>query len=363
MKTIALLFLLLLTFWTGAQEPAPDDQMPDTLVVRADLFEGEKPLEMILQFNLKQYQREKYLGEYAPVDLTLVVNDSLSVHKEVRVKARGNFRRSHCSFAPFWLNIRKADVQNVHLQDTRKIKVVTHCQGSKSYEDYVLKEFLAYRIYELLEPVSFRVRLIRMKYVDTGRKDRVTESWAFMIEPEEMLAERFDALVIKNDQLGMVHMRPREILKVALFEYMIGNADYSVAGRHNIKIMGREGFGTLGYTPVPYDFDYTGFVNAHYAIPGDHLGITSVRERYYLGPCASDSAYLDILSDFGGKEAQIRNLIMDFTYLKKSDREELVEYVDQFFREAKSDHFISNKLRGTCRELTPQNGGAPGHGS
>jgi hypothetical protein len=241
------------------------------------------------------------------------------------------------------------------------MKIVTHCQGTKNYETYVLREYLAYRIWELLDPIHFRVRLIRMKYVDTGRKNRVTESWAFMIEPEEMLAERFDALVIKNDKLGMVHMRPPEILKVALFEYMIGNADYSVAGRHNIKILGREGFGQLGYTPVPYDFDYTGFVNASYAIPGDHLGIISVRERYYLGPCASDSAYLDILSGFGRKEAQIRDLIMGFTYLNERDRKELADYMDQFFREAEREHFIDRNLRGTCREITPQSGGAPGH--
>jgi len=92
------------------------------------------------------------------------------------------------------------------------------------------------------------VRLIRMTYVDTGRKNRRTEGWAFMIEPEEMLAERLGSVAIKKDELVTALMRPGDMDLVALFQYMIGNADYSVMGRHNLKMLGMPGFGTEGYT-------------------------------------------------------------------------------------------------------------------
>ncbi len=88
-----------------------------------------------------------------------------------------------------------------------------------------------------------------MTYVDTGRKNKVTEGWAFMIEPEEMLAERKGARVVKNNELPTTLMRPLEMDVLALFQYMIGNTDFSVSGRHNIKILGLPGFGTNGYTP------------------------------------------------------------------------------------------------------------------
>lgn len=100
----------------------------------------------------------------------------------------------------------------------------------------MLKEYLCYKIYNMISPVSFRVRLMRMTYVDTGRKNRQSEGWAFAIEPEEMLAQRLDALVVKNDELAMRFMNPGQFDVLALFNYMIGNADYSVSGRHNIKI-------------------------------------------------------------------------------------------------------------------------------
>ena len=77
-----------------------------------------------------------------------------------------------------------------NLEEIKRIKVVTHCKGSQDYEEYVLKEYLCYKIYNIISPVSFRVRLVRMTYVDTGRKNKVTEGWAFMIEPKHMLAER-----------------------------------------------------------------------------------------------------------------------------------------------------------------------------
>ena len=146
--------------------------------------------------------------------------------------------------APFWLNIRKADVKNIHLQDVNGFKVVTKCQGSKAYNEYVLKEYLAYKIYNIISPISFRVRLIRMTYLDTGRKNKVTEGWAFLIEPEEMLAERLGGQVVKKDDLAIALMQPGDMDLAAMFMYMIGNCDYSIVGRHNMKILGMPGFGS-----------------------------------------------------------------------------------------------------------------------
>ncbi|MEN8155853.1 MAG: hypothetical protein ABFS10_02800 [Bacteroidota bacterium] len=348
-KSLALCLFLSLSPLLQAQDIHPGHQLGDTLVTDSDLFEGADPLELTLTFNLKQYQREKSDEKYKPVHLNLRVNDSLEIEKEVRIKPRGNFRRNHCTFAPFWLNIRKADVKNIHLQDVKRMKIVTHCQGGKDYTDYVLKEYLAYRIYNILSPVSFRVRLIRMKYVDTGRKNRVTESWAFMIEPEKMVAERHDAMVIKRDNLVMSFMRPDEIMLTSLFQYMIGNADYSIAGRHNMKILGLPGFSTEGYTPVPYDFDYSGFVNANYAVPGENLGIKSVRERYFLGPCQEDSSYREAITTLENKRVEILELLNAFPYLDERSRKQMVGYIEAYYISTEAPRFIDRNLRRTCR--------------
>ncbi len=321
----------------------------DTIDTSADIFEEVDPMKITLTLDLKKYQKEKYKGEYMPVRFLYEFNDTLFLEKEMRMKARGAFRRSHCSLAPFWLNIRKADVANVHLQDVNRFKVVTHCQGSKTYDEYVLKEYLAYKIYNIISPVSFRVRLIRMKYVDTGRKDKVTEGWAFMIEPEEMLAERVGGQVIKKDELSITYMKPGEMDLAAMFMYMIGNSDFSISGRHNMKILGMPGFGSEGYTPVPYDFDYSGLVDASYAIPSENLGIASVRERYYLGPCREDDAYLAAIEHINQHRDEILQIVNDFEYLDEKHKKNAIFYLEQYFAKAGTDHMLKFSLDKTCR--------------
>ena len=293
--------------------------------------------------------RAKYKEDYIPVDLLLHFNDTIDIRKEVRIKTRGEFRKSTCYFSPFWLNINKADVKNKYLQDVKKMKVVTHCKDGERYEEYVLLEYLAYKIYNLLTPVSFRVRLIKMKYVDTGRKNKVSESWAFLIEPEELLAERNEGLVIKNDGLAMAYMRREEMLRAALFQYMIGNCDYSVSGRHNMKLLGLPGFGSEGYTPVPYDFDYAGFVDASYAVPGENLGITAVTQRYYLGPCRENPEYLAALQFMAGHRDEILEVIRDFSYLNEKAKNKALAYIESYFTASGAPDFINRELSPTCR--------------
>jgi len=350
-RNIIVLVFCILPFTGRGQEPGVSaiEEITDTIYTDVDLFEESDPMEITLTFNLKEYQRTKQKAEYMPAVFTYQINDTLKLEKKMRIKARGNFRRDYCQFAPFWLNIRKSDVSNTYLQDINKIKIVTRCGNSDSYNDLVLKEYLVYRIYNILSPVSFRVRLIDMTYVDTGRKGKASKGWAFMIEPEEMLAERHQATVIKKDNLSMKFMEPEEFDLMAMFMYMIGNPDYSVAGRHNVKILGMEGFGSRGYTPVPYDFDYCGLVNAYYAIPGDDLGIKSVRERLFLGLCREEEAYQRAVQRISEHREEILELIDSFDYLRAHERRDMIGYLEEYFMLSEVPNFGRRFLSATCR--------------
>jgi hypothetical protein len=321
----------------------------DTFSTTVDMFEVPAPMDITLTYDMKAFQRDKNKDEYRDVHFLYQFNDTIQIEHTLRIKPRGQFRKSHCSYAPFWLNIRKADILNENLQEVKKFKVVTQCKGGKDYSDYVLKEYLTYKIYNLLSPVSFRVRLVHLKYIDTGRKNKETDSWGFLIEPEEMMAERNDAIVIKNDEISMRYMRTGEMDLAALFQYMVGNPDYSIAGRHNMKLLGLPGFGTVGYTPVPYDFDYTGLVNAEYAIPGETLGISTVRERYFLGPCREDQEYQVAIDHINSLREEILELVSDFPYLRDKHKNEMIAYLEDYFHSASSQNFTGSKLKSTCR--------------
>ena len=170
-----------------------------------------------------------------------------------------------------------------------------------------------------------------------------------MIEPENMLAQRTDGIVIKRDDLGFNRMQPDKLDVFSLFQYMVGNSDYSVYGRHNVKILGLPGFGSRGYTPVPYDFDYTGLVNTYYAVPDENLGITSVRERCYLGPCRNDEAFLAAIAHINQYREDIFQLVNSFEYLDQKNKKEVITYLEDYFILAGSLNAFTYSLKRTCR--------------
>ncbi|MEN8155835.1 MAG: hypothetical protein ABFS10_02710 [Bacteroidota bacterium] len=321
----------------------------DTIGVYDGLFEEEEPMNLTLQFNMKSFQRTRQREQYQPAELTCQVNDTFKVIHPVRVKARGTYRRDHCVNPPFWMNIRYSAIEAEELCDVKRMKVVVRCRANAAFDSYVLREYLVYRIYNMVSPYSFRTRLIRLKYIDTGRKNRETENWAFLIEPNDLMAERLNATLISNDRLSMRRMNPRAMDLLAMFHYMIGNGDYSVTGRHNLKILVPEPGGPGGFIPVPYDFDYTGLVNTEYAVPGESLGISSVRERYFLGPCRSKRMHLDAANKLLAAKEEIMELINGFEYLDEKERADMVGYIEAFFIEAADERFVEEHIATTCR--------------
>lgn len=340
-------FLFILVFNLHAQyEPS----FEDTVAVYEDLFELDEPLTLTMEFNIKEFRKTRRKDEYHKANMTCHVSESFEVTHPVRVKARGEFRRDECTMPPYWINIRYAGIEADSLRDVRKMKMVTRCKAAGTYRNLVLKEYLVYKIYNLLTPISFNVRLVRLKYIDTGReKKNVSESWGFFIEPEQMMARRLGARMIKSDKLSLRTVNPEMMDLVALFSYMVGQGDYSVTGRHNLKILALANPPPQGFVTVPYDFDYCGFVDAPYATPGETLGILSVKERYYLGACRDKSIHLKTLEELAEYQDEIVDLIMGFEYLDEDVRNDMVAYIASYFVESERDRFVEAYLDATCR--------------
>jgi len=347
--SVGLMSIILISPLTlRAQEEQDDIKYLDIIDTLAHIFEAENPMKITLTLDLKKFQKEKMKGEYMPVHFLYQLNDTLRLEREMRIKARGKTRRRICSLPPFWLEIRNADLQDEEQEDIERIKFVTHCKYNTTYEEYVLKEYLCYKIYNIISPISFRVRLARMTYIDTGRNNKVMEGWAFMIEPVEMLEQRFNATKTKIEGLLSRQMRPVEMNRLALFQYMIGNPDYSVPHRHNVKILELTGMGAAGYTAVPYDFDYSGLVDAYYAVPSDYLDITSVKERYYLGPCRSDMDFALAIEQLNLYREEILQLVGEFKYLDEKVKKSVLRYLEEYFEGAEHQTSLIFGFQRTC---------------
>ena len=116
----------------------------------SDFFDQEKPLDISLTFNIKELTNNKDLDEYLPATITVFMDDSVQVKKPVMIKPRGNVRKSICYFPPYILNFKKSDISEDLPSDLDKIKVVTHCVRSKEYSNYIFKEYIAYKICNII---------------------------------------------------------------------------------------------------------------------------------------------------------------------------------------------------------------------
>ena len=169
------------------------------------------------------------------------------------------------------------------LSSLKKLKLVCGCDRGIESEALILKEYLVYKIYNLLTDMSFRVRLLRINYQDTRNKLKPYSQYAFLIEDVDEMARRNKCYEVEKLSFRSDGTSQEQMTLVAIFQYMIGNTDWAIPNYHNIKLMRpvTDSF-SMPYT-IPYDFDFCGLVNANYATPPEELGISSVRERAYRG--------------------------------------------------------------------------------
>jgi hypothetical protein len=113
---------------------------------------------------------------------------------------------------------------------------------------------------------------------------------------------------------------------------MIGNTDWGVSQNHNTVLLEPVPDTTGRAFVVPYDFDYSGLVNADYAIPAEGLDIENVRQRYYLGFKRTPEELNDAISIFNARKDSIYALINNFDLLTKKNKEDMIYYLDGFYK-------------------------------
>lgn len=346
---IGLIIVLIVSAENLGAQNKQEQVIPDTILFKPDFFDNEELFKLTLAFDINKYNREKEDEEYQPAVLTYQVSDSVKVVKNVRLKARGEYRQNHCDFSPYFINIKHAQATNDYIADKNKVKIVSHCKGSKGYTNYLLKEYMTYKMYNIITDYSFRVRLAEITYINTsGRLNKTDTYYAFFIEPEELMAERLNWYPLEMDKLNYSQIDSISTTRMSVFQYMIGNTDYSVAGRHNLKLLSSKDHNNPAVVPVAYDFDFAGIVNAFYALPSKKLDIIDVKDRYYYGMCRGNDLYDEVLNHFDDKRNEIFEFIETFEYVDKRTRKYVLSYIDEFYNELEDKDYIKKQFRRTC---------------
>ena len=263
-----------------------------------------------------------------PLILAYYNNDSTEVAMPVNVKTRGHFRRmkENCSYPPLMIEFPKDGVQHANIfKDQKKLKLVMPCRGN----EFVIREWLAYRIYNLLSPFSFKVRLVKVKLDDNVNRKMSAEFYGLLLEEEKQMAARNNAAIIEKT-IQPYQTDVKEFINMSVFQYMIGNTDWSIQYQQNIKLLLLKSNNMP--IAVPYDFDHSGIVNAPYAQPAEELLMSSIRQRRYRGYCITDlSVFEDVLKKFNDLKTNMYKIytnckLIDTKYLKST-----TQYLDDFF--------------------------------
>lgn len=321
------------------------DTVPDI-----NIFDDEEPLNITLKYDITSFIKTKSKGEYLDAVLQIHYDENQTITKNIRLKARGNFRRGQCIFPPIYLNFKTDPWENSDMEGIKKLKLVTHCSSSKSNEVYLMKEYLAYKIYNVLTDYSFRVRLCHINYIDEGKKGKNYHRYGFIIEPEELLAKRNESIIVEPTIIRKDHVINVDADRVALFQYMIGNTDWRIKAGHNTKYIKSLNQFTTRVIPVPYDFDFSGFVNTNYSTPQAWTSIKKVTEREYLGYCREiDDDYLSNITFFVNNMENVFQEIEDFKYLESKDKKTLTKYIQAFYKELNKPERFLVTLKNECR--------------
>ena len=247
----------------------------------------------------------------------------------LRVRTRGIYRLAHCDVPPIRLRFAEREVRGTPFDSLGRPKLVSSCHGDHLDEQYLLHEYALYRIYQLFTPVSFRARLLRVTWEDAAGRARPVTRYAFVTEDPERLARRLGGALDGALGVALGRLDRTGALTMSLFQYLIANTDWSVPGLHNIALVRTD---TLH--AVPYDFDWSGVINARYAVPSTKLHIHTVRDRQYRGLCQPADKLAPVLARFVALRDSIAAVYRAVPGLEPREVAQALRYFDDFYREA-----------------------------
>ncbi len=319
------------------------------------LFQSNDTLELRIAAPLDTLMRDRPDEEDLEGEASWAAADGTAVTVKVKLRTRGNYRRQPdiCPFAPVRLDFKKSDVQDTLFDGQDKLKLVTHCKtGSRRSAQFLLREYLVYRMFNTLSDLSFRVRLLKLTWENTEDDGKSFEAPAFLIESEDRLARRIDLPPAAIPEGDIDALDPDYTNLTSLFHYFVGNTDYSpIAGPqgedccHNSTLFGS--VDTALY-PVPYDFDMSGMVNADYASPNPKFGIRDVKTRLYRGRCPFNDRLPSSIAAFDGQRASLFALLETLDGLSGWSQRDMNGFMEAFYETVSDPAQVEKQITAKC---------------
>lgn len=312
------------------------------------LFDSEEILEINMRFSIKKLRSETNDSTYMDSFLAYKNPEGNYDTLGVGLRVRGNFRRDNCYYPPIRLKLNKKEGKGNLFDGSRNLKIVFPCTRANNADSYVIKEFLCYQLYDEISEYTFHTRMIRINFINEDDKKGESEALlGFLIEDDDKVADRFEGEIIDNKMILGAVFEDSSAVRHDLFQYMIGNTDWSSLYQHNMKILKLD---SKTVVPLAYDFDMTGMVMPPYAQVSTLVDIESVSDRLYRGYCRDEQLMKAIRDEFLAKETVLYAEIDQFEDLvSASEMKFMNKYLEDFFKILKDEKRFEYNILNACR--------------
>jgi hypothetical protein len=328
-------------------EPWPDEAVLATRRTEAQarkLFQDSSPIVFTLtaEFDLINRERTPNNGKQFPAVLAI---DGKNI--PVKLGSRGHLRLSPntCDFVPIKVDFQSDQIAGTIFEGQSSLKLGTHCRTEQESDQYVMREYLTYRLANLVTPSSFRARLARATYIDAKSQKPLSTHSALFLEHENDVARRMGGREVPRPNMAFKDFDQETLTTSMLIEYMLGNTDYSIWALHNVVIVQDK---MRKFYPIPYDFDLTGMVHPPYLAPDPRLRMRSATERVYRGPCRTVEEFDKAAEPFRARKADMIAAIEAVKDLKGGHKSEMKDYLESFFKSIETPESIKKTFVDGC---------------
>lgn len=330
LSVIRLLHISLLSFLLFCTSGCSESEEADLNNRCLPIFDSDALLSLDLRTDLTQFLDTKEDDYISAKGILRMGMDTIHSNK-FKIKRRGVTRQKICDIPPIMLRFGKKG-------NRVKFKLVVPCKGGEDYQQLVYKEHLAYQLYGIVTEQSFRTLKVEIAIDDDSGAYPSVDALGFIIEDDKCVADRLEGMLAEKG-INMKFIDQEAYRTFTLFQYMIGNTDWNLSRRHNVKLV------TVGNSkpiPVPYDFDFAGLVDAPYAHPHENVPVKNVKERYFMWRAKDTTGFEKAIDLYLNKKNDILSAVEDYPDLSSVNKIDIQDYLADFFKELESGQFLSN---------------------
>ena len=141
-------------------EAWPEEEVVQARRTESDtrrLFKELDPIAFTLTADFKAINKDRDPESTKRFPAVLSVPGENGAARDIAVKlgTRGHFRlmARNCDFVPLRVEFPKQESAGTAFEGQTALKLGTHCRGDKAYDNYTLREYLTYRLFNLVTPL------------------------------------------------------------------------------------------------------------------------------------------------------------------------------------------------------------------